>query len=259
MAEKAPKKKVVRVETGADEAAAAAGGPTWEATPEAKKKALTLRLIALALWLVAIGGEAFGIFWLLKQSPFTTTHLIWLIVLFVVIGALAVGGSLLWKQANRLDPASEKDRFRFFVQNQLGVIIAIIAFLPLIVLVFTNKNMNGKQKAIAGSVGIVLALVASYFGASFNPPSIEQYTSETNQVTAITGSNLVYWTKSGEKYHLCEEAYYVQLESADNQVYTGTVAEAQAAGKTMPAQQTIERESKECGFSYVEPTPAPSN
>ena len=32
--------------------------------------------------------------------------------------------------------------------------LAIIAFLPLIVLIFTNKNMGGQQKAIAGVVGI---------------------------------------------------------------------------------------------------------
>ncbi len=245
-------KKTVRVETGADETAAESG-PTWVATPEAKKKALTLRLIAGGLWLVAIVAEVLAIVLLLRQNPFETIHLVLLVVAFVVIGALAIGGSLLWKKANLLDPASKKDAVRFFVQNQLGVIIAIVAFLPLIILVFTNKNMSGGQKAIAGIAGIVLLLVAGFFGASLNPPSVEQYTAESNQVTQITGSDLVYWTKSGNVFHLCEEARYVNLDSKDGTIYAGTVAEAHAAGKSMPSQQTIKQEAGECGFEYIEP------
>ncbi|HQI71472.1 MAG TPA: hypothetical protein PLT47_12020, partial [Bacteroidales bacterium] len=57
-------------------------------------------------------------------------------------------GSLQWKKANRFDPASEKDKIRFFIQNQLGAIISIIAFLPLIILIFTNKNMTGSKKVL---------------------------------------------------------------------------------------------------------------
>lgn len=250
MAESA--KTTVRVETDVAEEVDA----TWKPTAEAKKKAVTLRLIALALWVVAIAGEAFAIFWLLKQSPFTTAHLVWLIVLFVVIGGLAIGGSLLWKQANRLDPASEKDKVRFFVQNQLGLIIAIVAFLPLIVLVFLNRSMSGRQKAIAGSIGIVVVLAAGWFGTSINPPSVEQYTAETNQISQITGQDFVYWTTSGKVFHLCQEARYVNLESKDNQIFEGTVAQAHAAGKGLPSQQTVKQESKECGFEYVEPAPA---
>jgi hypothetical protein len=254
------RKKTVRVETEASTESVDGGSvaASWTPTPEAKKKAVTLRLIALGMWALAIAGEAFAIFWMLRQTPFTNTLLIWLIVLIVVIGALAIGGSLLWKQANRLDPASKQDKFRFFVQNQLGLIIAIIAFLPLIILVFTNKNMSGQQKAIAGSIGVVVALAAAFFGTSINPPSVEQYTAETNQITSITGSDLVYWTTSGRVFHLCEEARFVNLESEDNTIFEGTVAEAYAAGKSMPAQRTIEQESEECGFTYVEPTPAPT-
>ncbi len=263
------KKKVVRVAddsaapapaAAADVAgsAAAPAGPTWTATPEAKAQARTFRLIAIGLWVLAIAGEAFAIFVLLKRNPFTTADLIWLIVALVVIGALAIGGSLLWKQANRLDPASEKDKLRFWVQNQLGLIIAIIAFLPLIILVFTNKNMTGPQKAIAGSIGVVVALAAGYVGTTTEPPSVEQYTTETNQISEITGQDLVYWTESGKVFHLCEEARYVNLDSASGEIFSGTVAQAHAAGKGIPAQQTVEQESKECGFDYAEPTPAPT-
>jgi hypothetical protein len=194
----------------------------------------------------------------LRQNP---VNLILLIVLLVVIGGLAVGGSLLWKQANRLDPASRKDKVRFFVQNQLGAIITIIAFLPLIIMIFLNKDMDGKQKGIAGAIGIVLLLVAGYFGTSINPPSTEQYTAETQQVVEITGQNLVFWTKSGNVFHLCQDASAVNLDSADNTIYSGTVAEAHAAGKPRLTLQ-VEQEKKQCGFDTTaevtpEPTPTP--
>ncbi len=255
----APKKKVVRVdetpaEKAADAAAAsgAATGATWTPTPEAKKQATTFRILAIVLWLLAIGTEAFAIFWVLKQSPI---NMVLLIILLVVIAALAIGGSLLWKQSNRLDPASKSDKVRFFVQNQLGVIISAIAFVPLIILIFTNKNMSGQQKAIAGIIAIVLLGASGTIGASVNPPSTEQYASETQQVTDATGGqNLVYWTKSGKVFHLCADASAVNLQSKDNQIYSGTVAEAHAAGKSRLTLQ-VEQERKQCG---LEPTASAS-
>ena len=251
-------KKVVRVESTPASKAEEARESNWKPTPEAKSKAIGFRVIAGVLWLLAIGTEAFAIFWVLRQNP---VNLILLIVLLVVIGGLAVGGSLLWKQANRLDPASRTDKFRFFVQNQLCAIITIIAFLPLIIMIFLNKDMDGKQKGIAGAIGIVLLLVAGYFGTSINPPSTEQYTAETEQVVEITGQNLVFWTKSGNVFHLCQDASAVNLDSADNTIYSGTVAEAHAAGKPRLTLQ-VEQEKKQCGFDTAaevtpEPTPTP--
>jgi len=237
------KKKVVRVETSAAEREEAA--EDWTPTPQAKGKATTFRIIAAVLWLLAIGTEAFAIFYVLKQNP---VNLVLLIILLVVIGGLAVGGSLLWKQANRLDPARKSDKVRFFVQNQLGAIITVIAFLPLIVLIFTNKNMDGKQKGIAGAIAIVLLLVAGYFATSINPPSVEQYTAETQTVVDLTGQNLVFWTKSGDVYHLCEDASAVNLESQDNTIYSGTVADAHAAGKERLTLQ-VDQELEQCGFA----------
>lgn len=242
-------KKTVRVESTPEAQAEAA--ETWKPTPEAKKKSTTFRVIALIMWAIAIGAEAFAIFWLLRQVPFTTTHTIILVVLLVVIAGLSIGGSLLWKQANRLDPARKADKVRFFVQNQLGAIIAIIAFLPLIILIFLNKDMNGTQKAVAGGAGILLLLVAGFFGTSINPPSVEQYDAETNYIVELTGENLVFWTKSGNVYHLCEGASAVNLESADNTIYSGTVADAHAAGKDRLTLQ-VDQEIEQCGLTPIE-------
>ena len=240
MAEK-PTKKVVRVEA---DPAAAHSDPTWKPTPESKGKATTFRIIAVALWLIAIGGEAFAIFWVLKQNP---VNLILLIGILVGIAVFAIGGSLLWKRANRFDPASTANPVRFFVQNQLGAIITVIAFLPLIILIFLDKNMHGKQKGIAGAIAIVLLLVAGYFGVSTNPPSVEQYVAETQVVVGYTGADLVFWTKSGNVYHLCEAASAVNQESQDNTIYSGTVVAAHEAGKDRLTLQ-VDQELAQCGL-----------
>ena len=243
------KKKVVRVES--DKSSTKAGGAkaTFTPSPEAKAKAGKFRLFAALLWLLAIGGEVAAIFWLLPQEP---VNMVLLIVALVVIGALALGGSMLWKRANQADPASRSDKFRFFVQNQLGAIITIIAFLPLIIMIFLNKDMDGKQKGIAGGIGIALLLVVGLLSADFNPPSTEQYDEETQFIVELTGEDLVFWTASGGVYHLCEDAQYVQLESIDNTIYSGTVGDAHAANKRRPADVTIDREIRECGFEPVD-------
>jgi hypothetical protein len=247
------KKKVVRVEPtaaagngGSADAADAPAGPTWTPTPEAKKQATTFRLIAGGLWLLAIGGEAFTIFWVLRQVP---VNMVLLIILIVVIGALAIGGSLLWKKANRLDPASKEDKVRFFVQNQLGAIIAVIAFLPLIILIFTNKDMDGKQKALAGVIAIVIGGGALALGVDYNPPSVEQYTEESNVIVQLTGEDLVYWTKSGSVFHVCAEVPDVNKESKDGQIYEGTVADAHAAGKDRLVSYWEREALNYCGYT----------
>ena len=138
----------------------------------------------------------------------------------------AVIGSLLWKKSNRLDPASEKDKVKFFIQNQLGLIISIIAFLPLVILIFTNKNLSGKQKGLVGSIAVVALLIAGVTGIDFNPPSQEQYLEQTQQVESLNdGVNHVYWTKSGQSYHLYQDCSYINTDRTD-EIFEGTVAQA---------------------------------
>lgn len=240
-------KKVVRVESAPDAKTSSSKEPTWKPTAESKSKAVKFRVIAAVLWVLAIGTEAFAIFWVLKQVPFETFHLLLLIGLLIVIGALAVTGSMLWKKANRLDPASKKDKFRFFVQNQLGVIISILAFLPLIILIFMNKDMDGKQKGIAGGIAIVLLVAAGLLSADFDPASQEDYSTDRQAVVFLTGTDEVTWTKSGGVYHLCQDASAVNKESKDGQIFVGTTQDAVAAGKSRLTKQ-LSQEVKECGI-----------
>ncbi len=191
-------------------------------TPENKSKATKNRLIAVLLWVVAIAIEIFAIFQL-KQDPINMTIIL---IAIVIMGVLSIIGSLLWQKANRLDPASEKDKFKFFVQNQLGVIIAVVAFLPLIILILTNKDLQGKEKGILAGAAIVILIAASIIGIDFNPVSVERFEQETAIVESLMGENApVYWTKSGTRYHLFDDCQHINTSKTD-EIFKGTVAQA---------------------------------
>ncbi|MFF5626366.1 hypothetical protein [Microbacterium sp. LWH10-1.2] len=242
----------------------------WKPTAEAKSKATTFRWIAAVLWAVAIASEAVAIFWLLRQrdyvgedgvlvrdpdtgllsdpgvtAQFPQWAFITLLVMLVVIAALSITGSLLWKKANRLDPARKSETLRFFVQNQLGAIIAIVAFLPLIILIFLNKDMNKGQKATAGIVGIALAVLATVIGVDFNPPSVEQYTADQSAVIQLLGKDEVVWVDGGSVYHVCDQVSDIQTGSEKR---TGTTAQAIEAGKIRLTLK-FASELKTCGLA----------
>ena len=160
----------------------------WRATHGQKSAATRLRIFAAIAWFIAIGTEIAGVV-LLRQHKFDHGNLGLLIGLLVAIAVFAIAGNLMWKTANRHDPARESDSARFFFQNQLGAIITVIAFLPLIVLIFVDKDMDPKNKKIAGGVGVVLAAVAAFIGIDFNPPSVEQYTKDMNTCAAQIKAN----------------------------------------------------------------------
>jgi len=156
----------------------------WQASQDQKGKAKKLRLMAGGSWFVAIATEIAAIVLILKKT-FNSGGLVLMIALLVVIAIFAILGSILWKKANRHDPASRAEPFKFFVQNQLGAIITLIAFLPLLAMIFLDKDMDPKTKKVAGGVGAVLAVVATFvFGADYNPASTEQYTQDMNECAA---------------------------------------------------------------------------
>lgn len=194
----------------------------FEASPESKASAKQLRLFAILAWVLAMAGQVFAILKLIHDET-----LVWLIVAIVVILALAITGSWLWKKANRLDPASEQDKVRFFIQNQLGAILGVLAFLPMVLLILTNKEISGKTKGIAGVVAVVAMLVAGITGVDFNPPSVEKYTKEINEQTGTLkklnlNTDLVYWAREGNKYHIYEDCQHIKNREG---VASGTVKE----------------------------------
>ena len=218
------------------------GGTAWKPTAEADSKASRLRLIAGALWLLAIGLEVYGIVGLLLndgilESSSTVADdgtvtagesfpnwAFWVLIgLLVVMAILTIVGSQLWKKAQELDPPSEKNPVSFFLKSQLGAIIPLIAFVPIIVFIFLNKNMSKQQKGWAGGVGIVLGIIAVALGVNYDPPSQEEYTADQQAVIQLLGEDKVYWVDGGAASHPCED---VSDLSRSNDIKTGTTAEA---------------------------------
>ncbi|VXC11101.1 hypothetical protein [Aeromicrobium sp. 9AM] len=232
--------------SGKDATESSASDSTWKASAESKSKAKKLRLYAVALWVLGIAIEIGAIFGLLlnksiltekatvnakgeliTDNAFPTWAFVLLIVLLVLDGIAVVIGSMMWKKANQFDPASEKEPFRFFIQNQLGAFIPIIAFLPIIVLIFLNKDMGKTQKGVAGAVGVVVALAAVALGIDFNPASVEKYTAEKQAVIQLLGEDQVYWAGGGEVYHVCGTV----SDLSGSNVTSGTTAKAVEEGK----------------------------
>ncbi|WP_194776373.1 hypothetical protein [Pararhodonellum marinum] len=180
------------------------------ASPEGKGKAKQLRMFALLAWLIAMVGQVVSILYLINDETLT-----YLIIAIVVILALAITGSTLWKKANRLDPASEADQTKFFFQNQFGAIMNVLAFLPMVILILTNKEASGKTKGIAGGIAAVAMLIAGISGADFDPPSVEKYTEQINSQTEVVkklnyDSDNVYWSRAGNRYHLFDDCQHIR-------------------------------------------------
>ncbi len=234
---------------------------TWKASAESLAKARKLRIIAVSLWVLGIAIEVGAIFGLLLNDSIltekasvddrgvltaTTGFPTWafavLIGLLVLDGIVVIIGSLLWKKANRLDPASRSETVKFFVQNQVGAFIPILAFLPIIVLIFLNKDMDKTQKGVAGAVGVVVALLAVVLGIDFDPSSVEEYTAEKQAVVQLLGEDKVYWAGGGEVYHVCGDV----PDLSDSAVTSGTTADAVAADKPRLTLK-LESELNACG------------
>lgn len=238
--------------------AGSTAAPVFTPAPEAKAQATRSRIIALVLWAVAIALELVAIFWLLRP-PFDELAANqgfpqwrwWTLLGFIgVIGVLAIAGSLLWKSANHQDPASQNEPVRFFIQNQLGAFIALLAFLPLIIVIFMNKDMNQQQKGIAGAAGIVVALAAVALGIDFKPLSQEQAAVESQVVTQLVGQDLVWWSAGGGVVHLCEGVS--DLQNAKTQISSGPISEALDEGK-QGITLKLDTELAQCGL------PVPAN
>jgi hypothetical protein len=221
MTGKKTSKKITNVEVD-DSASSSNDGRVFTPSEENAKKATMNRIISAILWAAGIGIEIYAII-KLKEVPVNMTLLIILIVAILILVVIA---NILWKKANRLDPASEKNKTKFFIQNQLGLIISVLAFLPLVVLILKNKNLSGKQKGILGAIAGVALVIAGLTGTDFDPVSQEQYAEQTKQVELLNnGVNNVYWTKSGKSYHLYQDCSYINTDRT-TEIFQGKVASA---------------------------------
>jgi hypothetical protein len=186
------------------EAAAETKGGATTGTKPPKQQAAILRVLAVCMWVLAITAEAAAILILNKWIYTGDSFITWLIVALVVDLIFVVIGSQFWKKSNRIDSASGKDKIKFWLWNNLGVIVSVIAFLPIIILTLNDKKMDKKTKKIVTVVGAVALLIAGGTSYEWNPVSLEDaFPVDNVQETSI--GNDVYWTRLGKKYHLYQD------------------------------------------------------
>lgn len=252
-------KKITKV-GGSDKPSTPKSDYTFVPSEENKSKANQFRMFAVLLWLGAIVAQVFAIRMFLSavnsdESPINA----WVIGLIVLDLILVFAGSILWKKSNRLDPPSEKNKFLFYVQNQLGVIMAFVAFLPLIIFILTNKKVDGKSKAILGSIAGVALLIAGIGGFESNMASVEQYTEQTRQVEDLTGgSDNVFWTKTGKSYHLYNDCGYINGDRT-TEIFEGTVAKAHEMKNITDLCDRCENRAKKANEEIVQPVTESEN
>ncbi len=182
-----------------------------------------LRVGAVLLWIAALAFEVVAIMLVFKKITFLPK----IQPIYKAIGALVIDlicviiGSMLWKKANHIAPASQKNAVKFWLWNNMGVIVSAIAFIPFIILLLTNKDVDKKSKTIGTIVAAVFALGAGLASYEWNPYSREA------QELAQTSSQ-VYWTAHGKKFHL-----YTDCSSLDRteELITGTAQEAIEANR----------------------------
>ncbi|MCR4962364.1 MAG: hypothetical protein K6B40_00630 [Firmicutes bacterium] len=217
------KKKIVSADTGEIVAAGSKKKPPQAAAPVGN--ATGLRIGAIVLWLLAVGFEVLALLvalgkWSLSFMPSMTQ----LIVLLILDLACVIIGSQLWKKANHIRPASEKNPLTFWLWNNMGLIACVIAFLPFIIILLTSKEADKKTKAIATVVAVIALLIGGLASYDFNPVSEEQQQAAINAI-----ADDVYWSPFGHVYHTHDDC---QALNHSDQLTYGTVEQAIAANRT---------------------------
>ncbi len=185
-----------------------------------------LRAGAIILWVVAFVFEILALLVVIGKLNLKFMPTLWqLIVLLVLDLVCVIIGAQLWKKANHIKPASEKNKVKFWLWNNMGVIVCVICFLPIIIVMLTNKELDKKTKVIAVVVAVIALLIGGVASYDFNPVSQEQLAAAEEAL----GDETVYWAPFGKVYHTNEDCS--ALNHTDT-LTAGTVDQAIAANRT---------------------------
>ncbi len=207
---------------------AAETGTTGKVVHEAKPvgNASGLRIGAIVRWVVAFIFEILAYLVLIGKLNLKFMPTLWQLIVFLVLDlACVIIGSQLWKKANHIKPASENNKVKFWLWNNMGVIVCVICFLPIIILMLTNKELDKKTKVIAVVVAIIALLIGGVASYDFNPVSQEQLAA----AEAALGDETVYWAPFGKVYHTHEDCGALNHTET---LTAGTVDQAVAANRT---------------------------
>lgn len=192
-----------RKKTAAGTAALANAGKAGSATGK--------RVGAVCLWVAAIVLEVLAILVVFGKLPITfMSSLVFMCILLALDLVCVIIGASLWKSANHIDPASEKNKVKFWLWNNMGLIVTVFAFLPFIILTLTNKNADKKTKVVATVAGVIALLIGGLCARDWNPISAEEKAAqEGTYADAALPEGDVYFTKFGKKYHLYETCQHI--------------------------------------------------
>ncbi len=238
-------KRAAAAKKKSTQAAVAEEAPAQAAAPAAKQEPAPaqeqksggssggLRVGAIVLWVVAVLFEVAAVLLLNRTLSLPGSLTTWLIVAIAADLVCVIVGSQLWKKANRITPASEKNKFKFWLWNNLGVIVSVVAFFPLVILLLRNKELDGKTKKIVTIIAACALLIAG--GASYDFDPVSQEEQEAMKAEALENMSgdgqTVYWTPFGKSYHLDPDCQALRNSAT---LVTGTIDEAFEAKRYDP-------------------------
>ena len=221
-----------------------------EAIP--KEGAKPRRIGAVILWLLAIACEVVAILNVVNKIELPKfSQTVWLIVLIVLDLIFVICGSMLWKKANHIDPASEKNKVKFWLWNNLGSLVSVVAFLPLIIFVLTSKDMDKRTKTIVSIVAACALVIGGLVSYDWNPISSEQLEAARAEILANgnydtneDGEPVVYWVEHSKKYHINSSCSAINRSNSTSDIYRGTIDAAYQKGLTEPCRICIKAMEK---------------
>lgn len=205
----AEKKTVSASESGRKKRTNESGQTVVQATSQGS--ATGKRIGAVCLWLLAIAFEILAILVVFKKIEKTfVPHIAAIVILLVLDLICVIIGAMLWKKSNRIDPASEKNKVKFWLWNNMGLIALIAAFFPFLILTLASKEADKKTKTISAVVAVIAIIIGGLCAYEWDPMSAEKKKElEGKYADSVLPEGKVYFSEYGKKYHLYKDCSHL--------------------------------------------------
>ena len=213
-----------------------------------------LRVGSIILWVAAIVFEFLALKAILapEDAPFIPS----IPGLYAGIGFLVLDlicviiGAQLWKKANHLHPASEKNKLTFWLWNNMGVIVCAIAFIPFVIILLKDEKADKKTKTIGTAVAVVALLIGGFASYDYNPYSQEE---QQEILKMEEATSQVYWTAGGKVFHIYEDCQHL---NRSEELRAGDTVTAEGEGKERLCKTCFNRHEKELASAEAAALPA---